>query len=207
MKKLIPVTIAIVLGVVLSGPQIIEWTGLVKVAMDSDKANERIVSTLEKHFDWDNFKLTDVSWNEGTRLKNNMEYLYLSMVGRDGKEYSQVIKVGGDYQGPKDIEEKKASEEMDYESVYGLTIDDINPEIIMKQYRAVKKGLSDDLVFRSIGRYGIRANQQTGELTRKFTVNVIERGNSTKINSGSLVTEYYELEFIGFEDGSVEYVD
>lgn len=207
MKRLIFFCITLLGAASFTGCQMLEWTGLVPVHMDTDQANERIVSSVEKHFDADNYKLISVRWIEGRELKNNMEYLYLDMVGRDGQLYDQVIKVGGDYQGPKDIEESRSSETFDFDSVHGMKAEDIKPDVITAQYRAVKDFIPDGYKFKGIGWYDIRVNQDTGELQRKFTANITEKGKSTKLNSGSVVTDYYQLEFKGFEDGSVEYIE
>ncbi len=180
-----------------------ESLGLTSIKMDSEQSVERVAETIKKHIDPAQYKPLALYWYEREELSNKMEYLMVTVVGTDGKLYTQSFKVGGDHQGPNEVEEARSNQTYDFATVNYLSSDDLAPATIAGQIAQAKTMIPEGIVFESIANYTFDIDPETGEKTSNFVMRVTEEGNKTSVEGRRFVTTYYEIEFDVLADGTV----
>lgn len=180
--------------------------GIGSSKMNSESAVKRIVKAYEKNIDTNVYRPVSMSWMETEELSNNLVMLNFVLVDRDDNLYSQTIKVGGDYQGAYDIEDYKFSRTAEFDTTEWITIEDIDAALILSQYDDAISQIPDGYKFKSVG-ICYMDPERYGKGGTEFTINIIEKGKSKSVTGGSLVTNYYELQFLGNPDGTATFLE
>ncbi len=180
-----------------------ESIGLSKLKMDSEKSVARVAETIEKHIKPAEYKPVSLYWYEREELSNSMEYLLVTMVGADNKLYTQTFKVGGDYQGPNEVQESRSSGTYDFAAMKYITPADLVPATVVGWIDQAKAALPEEYVYESLKGYTFRIDPVTGDKTSNFSARVTETGNKRSVQGKNIVTTYYEVEFDVLSDGSV----
>lgn len=186
-----------------------EKLGLTAPKMDTEEAMQRIVDSY-KNIDTIQYKPIQIQWYEYDKLTNDLVYLNVDAVGKeDNKVYTQSMKIGGDNQSAGEMKPSSfySRSNFDFNDMTYIKSSDINSELILKHIENAKAQIPEEYVFKSVGNYYINADQQTKELKYKFDFRLTMKGESTQVQGRQIVTNYYELSFKGFADGSVEMKD
>jgi len=201
MKKLLNFIVVSFTITFLSG---CDMLGLTNISMDSAEANRKVINAFKKNIDMNAYKVIAVSWSELEALSNNIGYLYLDMVASDGMAYSQVIKIGGDHQGPNELQENKTMSRrfQAYNTIYSLSFTDIDPDLIIAQYNSAIDQVPEEYDYRGIGNYRLSIDPVSGEKRAFITINVTEKGSSASVQGENINATYYELVFTGNNDGT-----
>ncbi len=180
-----------------------ETLGLKTIGMDSEDSVKRVAETIKKHVKPAEYKPVSIYWYEREELSNSMEYLQVEMVGTDGKLYTQNFKVGGDAQGPGEIEESRSSRAYDFASMKYISPEDLVPATIVDWINQAKSGLPEEYGYESLKGYTFKIDPETGERTSNFVARITETGNKRSVEGRNIVTTYYEIEFDVTADGTV----
>ncbi len=199
MKKIFTISL-LAAAIIFTG---CESIGLTTIKMDSEKSVERVAETIKKHVKPEEYKPVSLNWYEREELSNSMEYLLVTMVGTDGKLYTQSFKVGGDYQGPAEVEESRSSQTHDFATMKYITPEDLVPATIVGWIEEAKAELPEGYGFESLKDYTFRIDPATGEKTSQFNARITETGNKRSVEGRNIVTTYYEVEFDVTADGTV----
>ena len=181
---------------------------LTPTAMDTPEASRKVVEALGKYIDTTEYKPIEIWWSETDELSNDLGLMIVYMVSKDGKPYNQTFGLGGQVTGPLDIKPDVFHKgPFDFATMAWIRPSELNPELIQKHYEAAKAEVPAEYTYKGIHEYTIEIDDETGLPERTFKMNMIETGKSEVTSAGRTVTEYYELNFKGLDDGSIESID
>lgn len=184
--------------------------------MDSEDAVNRIVESVKKNIDLNEWKVYGVRWSEIDELTNEMESFNVDMVDKNDNAIFQSFTVAGKNIGfITDPSAAIGNSVIVYENIKGITPDMINYAVIQKQFEQAKALIPEGYEFKSVDSYSIaevvpsgtesfNKGKDIGAMEASFTFNVIESGKEVIESAGKEVYQYYEIDFDVMPDGSVE---
>lgn len=186
--------------------------------MDTTEATTKVIESLKKNIDFNEWKIYNLYWMEGEELENDLTILSVEMINKSNDCFSQTFLLGGTAAGNVgDLSKARGfgKDELTFDGVKGITLDMINPEAIQKQYEAAKAMIPEEYDFQSISRYDFNevipsgnsyldSKKNIGQINSSFDVNTTERGKEYVESAGKKSMQYYETNFNVLPDGSIE---
>ena len=187
-----------------------EKLGLTAPKMDTAEAVQRVVTSFTENVDTTKYRPIQIRWYEIDKLSNDLAYMNIESVSKeDNLVYTQSSKIAGDNQAAGEIELSKYKNRTsyDFEKLTWISLSDIDVDLIIKQIENAKAQIPEEYAFRSVSEYTIEANPRTKELKSKFELRLVKKGESTEVRGRQIITNFYEVEFIGLPDGTAEMKD
>jgi len=187
-----------------------EKLGLTAPKMDTAEAVQRVFDTYAANVDTTQYKPIEIKWYEIDKLSNELMYMNIESVSKDdNKVYSQSSKIAGDNQAAGEIELSKYKNRTtyDFEKLTWISLSDIDVDVIVKQIEDAKAQIPEEYIFKSVSEYTIEVNQRSKELKSEFEIRLTKRGEPTETRGRQIITNYYEVEFIGLPDGTAKMKD
>lgn len=184
--------------------------------MDSEDAVTRIVESINKNIDLNEWKIYGVRWSEIDELTNEMESFNVDMVDKNDNAIFQSFTVAGENIGfITDPRGATGNSVIVHENIKGITPDMINHAVIKKQFEQAMALIPEGYEFKSVDSYSMaevvpsetesfNKGKNIGAMEASFTFNVIESGKEVIESAGKEVYQYYEIDFDVMPDGSVE---
>ena len=178
----------------------------------SAKAIEQLVVELKKVNK--DYKIIEVRVSEKDKLTSEFGDVNLSLRNSDDKKFKQSLYFNSD------IPNKEPEQELiDLSSKFPniklpqpVNVDDILKEkdniekYAEKAMTIIKEEFEDKYDFQSLTGLVFSADDE-GKLKIKFSINVTEKGKSSRVEGKRMVTDYYEIQFKLDDNGNVVIVD
>ena len=187
-----------------------EKLGLTAPKMDTAEAVQRVVDSFTENVDASKYRPIQIKWYELDKLSNELMFLNIESVSsEDNQVYTQSSKIAGDNQTVGEIELSKYKNRTtyDFEKLTWISASDINIDLIIKQIEDAKAQIPEEYAFKSVSEYTIEANQRTKELKSEFELRLTKKGESSEVRGRQIITNYYEVKFVGLPDGTAEMKD
>lgn len=205
--------------------------GLKDVPMDAEDVAVAVKGAVANGVDTSVRKIYEISWSEEGKLTNNLAYIRVQLVDKDGDYCSQSFHLNDDHDlVAEEIKmpstPKSARHKIVYEEVTGIDVNKLDGAQIVKQLEAAKALIPEEYEFRSVESYSIeedvhrvgmidemmarthkKSNKKYGAQRVRFTLNVVKKGEKSEWEGRRVVTNYYSIPFVVKEDGSVEMVE
>ncbi|MDR1347831.1 MAG: hypothetical protein LBJ63_05290 [Prevotellaceae bacterium] len=172
-------------------------------SISSPKSLGELITDL-KAIDKD-YDIIKVDITEKDRLTGDFGVALLDLV-KDDENYSQVLYYN---YGIAHNDPKKERASLSKKEPQPINIEDIERQQnnVEKYLENAKKQITENFEgysFKSIGSIQFYMNED-GNFETKLIINIIEDGNSTRLEGGKTVTDYYSLTFLIDGDGNVIY--
>jgi len=176
-------------------------------AMYSPKAIGELTTDLKKISE--NYKIENVRVYEKDKLSNEFGMAMVIMSDSEDKKFEQVLyyNYGIPHNDPKPAKGYTKGKQ-----THPINVDDIiaRKDSIEKYVEEARNYIEEE----SEGKYKFESvtdltftTDKAGDLLIKFTVNVTEKGKSSRMEGGRQVTDYYGLDFSVDKDGNIAYED
>lgn len=205
MKKYLLFTMAAIASACMVGCE--EPGLLAKIGMDTDGAVEKVAEVYKSNVDTASYKPVRIIWMEDEEIINDLGYIVVEVVGKDGKLYSQDFDWHNGFK-PKSVVKIGDRHEYEFETIHWLQPNDVDFKLVKKHHEAAKAQIPEEgnYKFMAIVDYEISVNPQTGKKKYLFTMSVVEKVKKISIKKGRIDPEWYDMRYEGFEDGTVKYL-
>lgn len=201
--------------------------GLNDPAMDSEEAAAKVKEAVAKNIDATKWKIFEITWDEGEELGNKLGSIYLTLANKEGDYFTQKISYNKEHEFvAEEVKEpilpKRTRDQIVYEEVVGIDCNKLDGKTIVKHIEAAKALIPEEYEFKSVEYYKIKedvnrisytersmksyhkAKKQYGKQSPSIKLNVLKKGEGTKMEGRNITTNYYSFLFTMKEDGSWE---
>ncbi len=186
--------------------------GGAKYPADQAETYAKAVEILKEKVDTTKFKIFSMRFNEREELSNDLSSISLDMVNADNFAFRQAYYMDGRVGQMNDY--ATSGNEIDYATLKGISLSEIDPAAIGRQIEEAKQLLPEGHTFQSVSIYQIsevlpkimsmlNRGKAVGTQEANFKICFTEDGKETETSGGQVTHLYYEANIIVNPDGSI----